>query len=375
MRSIIALTVALLTLSLSSMASAEEPDQNSPRRAARSHVDVVIALDTSNSMDGLIDAARQKLWDIVNELATAKPTPILRVGLVSFGNDGYQEDGWTRIDVPLTDDLDTVYDHLMTLRTNGGTEYVGRAIHVSRTKLLWDGDPKALKMIFVAGNEGADQDRSYNSVAEAAAAIREGIIVNTIFCGAKRDRVARGWSDVAARADGRFAAIDQNRATVAIATPYDDKLAALNSKLNRTYVAYGAGGGRAMVRQARADKKARGMSKAASASRAKAKATKLYRNSAWDLVDLDEEGGLGGVAAADLPTEMKGMSAPKRKVYIAKKRAEREKIKEDIRAESKKRDAFLAKAKKKSGKTAKAEFDSAVMDALHEQAATKGITF
>ena len=30
------------------------------------HVDLVIALDTSSSMDGLIDSARQKLWDVVD---------------------------------------------------------------------------------------------------------------------------------------------------------------------------------------------------------------------------------------------------------------------------------------------------------------------
>jgi len=41
-------------------------------------VDLVIALDTSSSMDGLIDAARQKLWDVVNLLSHAKPTPVLR---------------------------------------------------------------------------------------------------------------------------------------------------------------------------------------------------------------------------------------------------------------------------------------------------------
>ncbi|MHC4652135.1 MAG: hypothetical protein ACYTES_14940 [Planctomycetota bacterium] len=41
-------------------------------------VDLAICLDTSGSMSGLINAARQKLWAIVNELALAEPTPKLR---------------------------------------------------------------------------------------------------------------------------------------------------------------------------------------------------------------------------------------------------------------------------------------------------------
>ena len=35
-------------------------------------VDLVLCLDTSGSMQGLIDAARRKLWSLVSELATAK---------------------------------------------------------------------------------------------------------------------------------------------------------------------------------------------------------------------------------------------------------------------------------------------------------------
>ena len=40
-------------------------------------------------MNGLIDSAKNKLWDIVNELAKAKPTPNLRVALYSYGHTTY----------------------------------------------------------------------------------------------------------------------------------------------------------------------------------------------------------------------------------------------------------------------------------------------
>ena len=48
-------------------------------------VDVVVMLDTSGSMENLLDATRARVWDVVNELGRMKPTPELRVGLVSFG--------------------------------------------------------------------------------------------------------------------------------------------------------------------------------------------------------------------------------------------------------------------------------------------------
>ena len=73
------------------------------------HIDLVICLDTSNSMDGLVESAKQKLWAVVNELATAKPRPNLRVGLYQYGNDGLNaETGWVQQLCPLTDDLDSV---------------------------------------------------------------------------------------------------------------------------------------------------------------------------------------------------------------------------------------------------------------------------
>ena len=52
-------------------------------------VDLVIALDVSGSMDGLIDSARQRLWDVVNELGRAQPQPQLRVALVTYGASSY----------------------------------------------------------------------------------------------------------------------------------------------------------------------------------------------------------------------------------------------------------------------------------------------
>src|SRR5205814_5824944 len=123
-------------------------------------IDLVLCLDVSSSMNGLIDSAKIKLWDIVNEMARLKPTPNLRVALYSYGHTSYPADkGWVRKDIDLTADLDNVYKALNALTINGGTEYVARVTRDALTEQKWSTDPAALKIIFVCGNEPADQDK------------------------------------------------------------------------------------------------------------------------------------------------------------------------------------------------------------------------
>src|SRR4051812_13728690 len=140
-------------------------------------VDVVLCLDVSGSMNALIDSAKAKLWDIVNDLGTVKPTPRLRVGLYSYGHSTYDRNkGWVRKEVDLTDDLDSVYQKLNALRIHGGTEYVARVCRDAVVEQKWSADKKALRMIFVCGNEPADQDKEVTLDSVAKLAVEKDII-------------------------------------------------------------------------------------------------------------------------------------------------------------------------------------------------------
>src|SRR5438132_4928186 len=112
-------SLALLATLVTGTAAMAKGNGNVPlQQGGPRHVDVVIALDTSSSMDGLIDSARQKLWDIVLLLGKAQPQPILRVGLISYGNTNYDSSvGWVRKESDLTGDLDKIYSKLFALRT------------------------------------------------------------------------------------------------------------------------------------------------------------------------------------------------------------------------------------------------------------------
>src|SRR4051812_31701203 len=256
-------------------------------------VDVVLCLDVSGSMNHLIDSAKGKLWDIVNDLGKVKPAPRLRVGLYSYGHTTYdQNKGWVRKEVDLTEDLDTIYRKLNGLTINGGTEYVARVCRDALVEQKWSEDKKALKLIFVCGNEPADQDKEVTLESVAKLALEKDVIINTIYC--TWDRAVKGevegWEGFAKKAEGRFAKIDMKKGTVAIATPHDKKLEELSAKINKTYVAYG----KKDVREAKAQNQAEQDSNAAKApgaapARAASKASALYRSSDWDLVDRLKE--------------------------------------------------------------------------------------
>src|SRR5437588_10213852 len=107
--------VVLLTVAAcGGLSSADEPAK---KPAERPQVEVVFCLDTTGSMGGLIDAAKQKIWAICNQIAAGRPTPHLRVGLVAYRDRG--DDYVTQVH-DLTDDLDAVYPHLIALNAQGG---------------------------------------------------------------------------------------------------------------------------------------------------------------------------------------------------------------------------------------------------------------
>jgi len=342
------------------------------------HVDLAICLDTSGSMSGLIQSAKQKLWAVVNELATAKPKPVLRVALYHYGNDGLNaENGWVKRLCPLTGDLDMVYENLFKLTTNGGTELVARVMRAATEELKWDRSKGTLRIIFIAGNEPATQDTVHKLRDTCKAAASAGIIVNTIHCGSEARGRQTGWADAAAWADGQYAAIDHDRGTVVISTPHDKKLAELSAKVNTTYIGYGSLGKANLARQSKQDANASSLNVAAAAQRSSAKASGLYNNAGWDLVDAakDEKFDVTKVKNEDLPEVMRKMTDEQKKAYIADQAARRVKIQKEIQELTKKRDAYVKAEMARKGLSEKASFDAALRKMVRTQAEKQNFKF
>lgn len=377
------LALLFLLAVASAIAHAERPPQQQQQQQqqqqsptvkatqATPHVDLVIALDTSSSMDGLIDSARAKLWDIVNLLARAKPRPVLRIGLLSYGNDGYDSSaGWVRKESDLTTDLDAVYAKLFALRTNGGTEYVARAVHAAVNQMSWDGSQETLRIVFVAGNEPADQDPDIKLPDAAKEADRHRVRVNTIYCGSEGNHEKVGWQALASLARGGYNSIDQTE-VAAIPTPMDAELARLSAELNETYIAYGKDAAEKKANQVAQDANAGKMGAASAATRAQAKASSMYRAGDWDLVDAQKESGgaaLAKMPAAALPAEVAALPPEKREAYVAAKAKKREEIQKRITEISTKRDAFVRDERTRRAKAGKTSLDDAMNATIQKQA-------
>jgi hypothetical protein len=360
-------------------AFAANPEPKPTQQAAGpKYIDMAICLDTSNSMDGLIESAKQKLWAIVNELATATPKPVLRVALYQYGNNGlHSETGWVQKVSDLTDDLDGIYGKLFALRTNGGDEYVARVTRAAIGDLDWRRDGRPLKIIVVAGNEPATQDPQYKLEDICRAAAEKGITINTIFCGNESEGATTGWADAARWTDGKYAAINADKGTVVINTPYDKKLAELSSELNKTYLAYGAAGKEAAANQTAQDKNAAVASAPAAAQRAVAKSSALYRNERWDLCDAcqQKDFDLAKVPDADLPAEMRGMTLEQKKAYVAKQQQSRCDLQKQIGELNTKRDEAVKQELAKKGLNESTAFDAVLRGAVREQAEKNGFQF
>ena len=136
MKSFVLVAVLAQTSLVSAMPEKQESAKVEPPR-----VELAILLDTSGSMQGLLNQAKNRLWDVVNTMATARKhgvIPDLWVALYEYGKQSLTaESGWIRQIVPLSQDLDLISTELFKLSTNGGDEFCGQAISRAVTNLKW----------------------------------------------------------------------------------------------------------------------------------------------------------------------------------------------------------------------------------------------
>ena len=359
----------------------DKPDSKPPFTGKRPAVDVAILLDTSNSMDGLINQAKTQLWKIVQQFGEAEKagkTPELRVSIFEYGNSGLPaSEGYIRQVVSLTDDLDKVSEALFALKTNGGDEYCGQVIDEALKRLDWSSQPNAYKAIFIAGNEPFTQGPvSYNNACKKA--IQSGVVVNTIHCGAYKAGVSGMWQQGASLAEGEFLNINQDRAVVHVKSPQDKIIIELNRELNKTYLWFGDSRTRKYYsdNQIAQDKNAFDASGGAGfgGGRGKTKASKAYGNRGRDLVDTLEEKPeiLSTLKTQSLPESMQGLNAKERKEYVQKMATKRGEIQQKMKDAIKQRDAYVAGKRKELADADESTFGDAIVQAVQKQLKESG---
>jgi hypothetical protein len=331
-------------------------------------------------MDGLIAQAKTQLWNVVNEFVLARKDgrpPAIQVALFEYGKASLSSgEGFVRLILPLTDDLDRVSEELFALTTHGGEEYCGWVIRDAVSRLEWSGSRDVYKAIFIAGNEPFTQG-PIDFHTSCRAAIERGIVVNTIFCGPNATGGQTGWKDGAVMADGRFMSIDQNLKVVEIPAPQDHEIARLGVEMNKTYIPVGKMGLAGQARQSVQDANACDVSTSVLANRSVSKSNPFYCNDAWDLVDAikHDKCKLDDLKDEDLPTEMRKLDKTARKVKVEEAARQRGEIQAKILQLNTEREKYLASERKKRDGGKEDTLDQAIVKAIRDQAARHNFKF
>lgn len=346
--------------------------------AKKTKIQVAILLDTSGSMQGLIEQAKSRLWNIVNTLTTLKykgETPEIEIALYEYGSYKEYEGDFIRQITPLTIDLDLISQSLFALTTNGNEEFCGTVIHRAVKELEWGKKEADMKLIYIAGNEEFTQGSiSYKTAISEA--LTKDIYVNTIHCGDERMGIHDHWKDAALWGKGKFFNINANAVTRQIKTPFDAEIILCNDKLNETYISYGRIGKEKKMNQLMQDMNANTISSANYTERAVSKAKSAYKNTSWDLVDKmkEDKNILLTIQKEELPEELKTKSPEEIKSLLTQKEQERASIQKEISKLAVKRKEYIEEVLKKESNSKTDDLGDAITASILSVAKVKGYT-
>jgi hypothetical protein len=339
--------------------------------SARPRVEVAFVLDSTGSMGGLIDGAKQKIWSIANAIVGRSPAPEVKIGLVSYRDRG--DEYVTRL-TDLTADIDAVFATLQSFRADGGgdePESVNQALREAVTRMSWSKDPDVMKVIFLVGDCPPHMDYrgdvTYRDTCREA--VKRLIVINTVQCG-DVPQTTPVWREIARLSEGSYAALAQDGNMQTVATPWDDEIAEVSAAIGRTLVAYGKLEVQAEVREKAAKAEAapaavaadRAEFNLATGGRAVQGAGDLVTDLAAGVVDLAK------LAKDDLPPELQGKSLAEQRAYVQARQAERDALNARLAALSRQRIAFIDAEMRRSAGTGDS-FDRAVSEMIDAQAA------
>jgi Mg-chelatase subunit ChlD len=358
------------------------PQPATTQAIGKAKVEVVFVLDTTGSMSGLIDAAKEKIWSIATTMAQANPAPEISMGLVAYRDRG---DAYVTQVVDLSNDLDSMYATLMDFAADGGgdgPESVNQALDEAIHGMSWSQEDGSYKVVFLVGDAPPHMDYQDDGKypATLASAAAKGIVVNTIQCGSMFE-TAGHWQRIAALGNGRYFQVEQAGSAVVISTPFDTRIAELSAQLDATRIYYGTAGEReAFDRKIAATQKLH--ESASTAAQARRGVFNASVSGAVNLIgdhDLVEDVASGrveldAVPAAELPPSLAAMPADEQHRLLEETAARRESLQQQINGLAEQRDAFISEKLEESGGAADS-LDLQIYDAVREQATTKGLSY
>lgn len=344
--------------------------------------DIAILLDTSGSMQGLINQVRDGLWQTLNNLGELKrdgEKARLRLSLYEYGSGSVSaEANFLQQLSPLTTDHTKIAEKLFATKATGSQEYSGTAISMASHDLKWTADSLDFKSIVIAGNETIHQG-PIKPLQAAIDAFNKHIIVNSIFAGPQT--ITRGgfgggfgghgcafcppnpnpnptpspdpvknpifveWELLAQAGGGETLNIDHNNAIPYVKSPFDERIVEITKEINETFLPFGKNGRDEYDRMLDLDGRIRNSGAGSymdwgsyrggnfgSATIAK-----------WDLVTAmeDENFDLSAIPESELPEQLRGLSMKDKKAFIKKFADKRKVLEEEARDLREQRRVFV----------------------------------
>ncbi|GAA3917039.1 vWA domain-containing protein [Litoribacillus peritrichatus] len=348
----------------------------------RPKIEVVFVLDTTGSMSGLIDAAKEKIWSIASSMASAQPAPEIKMGLVAYRDRG---DAYVTQVIDLSSDLDTMFATLMDFSADGGgdgPESVNKALYDAVHGISWSQDSNSYKAVFLVGDAPPHMDyqdeQQFPEILNTAKT--KDIVVNTIQCG-QDNTTKQQWQQIAQLAKGSYFQVEQAGSAIAIETPFDDEIASLSKELDDTRLYYGT-----KEQKAKQSKKVEATNKLHDKSSVASRARRATYNSSksgesnflgeGELVEDFASGriDLSTIDQDQLPEPMQALAPEEQKAEILGKAEKRKELKARINELAQQRQGFL-KDKADKMENAEESLDYKLFGTISEQAQEKGISY
>lgn len=359
-----------------------DTDSIAQQATQKPKIEVVFVLDTTGSMSGLINAAKEKIWSIASTMAQAQTAPEIKMGLVAYRDRG---DAYITQTIDLSKDLDSMYAKLMDFQARGGgdgPESVNQALYDAVHKMSWNQDDNTYKVVFLVGDAPAHMD--YQDDVKYPETVKiagdKGIVINAIQSGNNR-ATTQNWQQIANLGQGNYFQVSQSGNAVAIATPFDADLARLSAELDTTRVYYGnAEDKRKQSAKVAASSKLYAESSTESQARRAAFNTSSSGKGNFlgekELVEevISGKAELADISSDELPSVMKVMAPAAQQEFIKEKAETRQRLQSEIRQLSEKRDSYLKEKVAASG-TAKDSLDVQIFEAIQKQSASKGLVY
>ncbi len=344
------------------------------------NAEIVFCLDATGSMSGLISTAKEKIWNIVSDLAQSNDIDTLKMGMVFYRDRG---DLFVTKSVPLTVDLDDAYLKLLEIEADGGgdsPESVNQGLYEAVTDMDWAIDKTTYRTIFVVGDcpPHMDYEDDVRYTESCVLAAEKGITINTIKLGGDCLEAITHFKKMSKCTQGEFLQLDQNAKDYVIETPYDHEVNAISRKIDESRLYYGS----EEEQKLNYDKKAKSMevyqkgSSTANSARASFKNSKSGKKS-WmgskeivsdfktgkvDLEEIEEE---------NLPTLLKDKTTSQKEELIKKMVEERDTNERRLKELSDKRKKYIAEKTKELSKTDSTSFSKEVLKIMKKQSKSK----